>query len=137
MANVSEQPLNTVNINRPKMLNPYWSRPEPKWQSSKVIPLHIGNARTILLPVERLSLTHYIAYVQHDKPVLLPIWVGRPQGPTMEVRVEEDGESECQIVMTWIGIESSDNIILHESEQTSIWSFNARSRCERLEKEEA
>ena len=89
------------------MLNPYWSRPEPKWQSSKVIPLHIGNARTILLPVERLSLTHYIAYVQHDKPVLLPIWVGRPQGPTMEVRVEEDGESECQIVMTWIGIEPS------------------------------
>jgi hypothetical protein len=40
-------------------------------------------------------------------------------------------------VMTWIGIEPSDNIIPHESEQTSIWSFNARSRCERLEKEEA
>jgi RNA-directed DNA polymerase len=52
----------------------------------------------------------------------------------MEVQVEEDGKSECQVVMTWIGVESSDNITPHESEQTSIWSFNARSRCELLER---
>ena len=55
----------------------------------------------------------------------------------MEVQVEEDGESECQVVMTWIGVESLDNITPHESEQTSIWSFNARDRSELLEKEEA
>jgi hypothetical protein len=55
----------------------------------------------------------------------------------MEVQVKEDGESECQVVMTWIGIESSHNIIPHESEQTSIWSFNARNGCELLGKEEA
>ena len=64
-------------------------------------------------------------------------WVGRPQGPTMEVQVEEDGKSEGQVVMTRIGIEPMDNITPHESEQTSIWSFNARNRCELLEKEEA
>lgn len=55
----------------------------------------------------------------------------------MGVQVKEDGESECQVVMTWIGVESSDNIIPHESEQTSIWSFNARNGCELLGKEEA
>ena len=55
----------------------------------------------------------------------------------MEMQVEDDGRSEGQVVMTWIGIESLDNIIPHESEQTSIWSFNARNRCELLEKEEA
>jgi hypothetical protein len=55
----------------------------------------------------------------------------------MEVQVEEDGKSERQAVMTWIGVESLDNITPHKSEQTSIWSFNARNRCELLEKEEA
>ena len=52
----------------------------------------------------------------------------------MEVQVEEDGKSEGQVVMAWIGVESSNNITPHESEQTSIWSFNARNRCELLEK---
>jgi hypothetical protein len=47
----------------------------------------------------------------------------------MEVQVEEDGKSECQVVMAWTGVESMDNITPHESEQTSIWSFNARNRC--------
>jgi hypothetical protein len=55
----------------------------------------------------------------------------------MEMQVEEDGKSECQVVTTWIGVESSDDITPHESGQTSIWSFNARNRCELLEKEEA
>jgi hypothetical protein len=55
----------------------------------------------------------------------------------MEVQVEEDGKSKSQAVMVWIGIESLDNITPHESEQTSIWSFNATNRCELLEKEEA
>ena len=55
----------------------------------------------------------------------------------MEMQVEEDGKSECQVVIIWIGVESLDNITPHESEQTSIWSFNARNRCELLEKEEA
>ena len=55
----------------------------------------------------------------------------------MEVQVQEDGKSEGQVVMTWIGVESSDNITPHESEQTSIWSFNARNGCKLLEKEEA
>jgi hypothetical protein len=55
----------------------------------------------------------------------------------MEVQVNEDGKSECQVVMIWIGVESLDNITLHESEQTSIWSSNARSSCELLKKEEA
>jgi hypothetical protein len=45
----------------------------------------------------------------------------------MEVQVEEDGKSECQDVMAWIGVEPHDDITLHESEQTSIWSFNARN----------
>jgi hypothetical protein len=53
------------------------------------------------------------------------------------MQVEEDGKSECQVVMIWIGVESLDNITPHESEQTSIWSFNARNRCKLLEKEEA
>ena len=55
----------------------------------------------------------------------------------MEVQAEEDGKSECLVVMTRIGVESTDNIIPHKSEQTSIWSFNARSRRELLEMEEA
>jgi hypothetical protein len=55
----------------------------------------------------------------------------------MGVQVEEDGKSKCQVVMTWIEVASLDNITSHESEQTSIWSFNARTRCELLEKEEA
>ena len=55
----------------------------------------------------------------------------------MEMQAEEDGKSECQVVMTRIGVEFVDNIIPHESEQTSIWSFNARNGCELLGKEEA
>jgi hypothetical protein len=55
----------------------------------------------------------------------------------MEVQVEEDGKSECRVVMTRIGVESLDNISPHESAQTSIWSFNARNGCELLGKEEA
>jgi len=55
----------------------------------------------------------------------------------MEMQVEEDGKSECQVVMTRIGVESLDNITPHKSEQTSIWSFNARNRCNLLVKEEA
>jgi hypothetical protein len=55
----------------------------------------------------------------------------------MEVQVEEDGKSECRVVITRIRVESSDNITPHESEQTSIWSFNARNNCELLGKEEA
>jgi hypothetical protein len=55
----------------------------------------------------------------------------------MEVQVEEDGKSEGRVVMTRIGVESSDNIAPHESEQTSIWSFIARNGCELLGKEEA
>jgi len=46
----------------------------------------------------------------------------------MEMQVEEDGKSECRVVMARIGIESLDNITPHESEQTSIWSFNAKKR---------
>jgi len=87
--------------------------------------------------VDRLNLTHHVTYAKHGKPVSLPNRVGRPQGQTTEVQVDEDGKSECQVVMTWIGVKSEDNITPHESEQTSIWSFNARSRCELLEKEEA
>jgi hypothetical protein len=55
----------------------------------------------------------------------------------MEVQVEEDGKSECRVVTARIGVESRDNITPHESEQTSIWSFNARNGCELLGKEEA
>jgi hypothetical protein len=55
----------------------------------------------------------------------------------MEVQVEEDGKSEGQAVMAWIWVESFDNITQHESEPTSIWSFNARNGCELLGKEEA
>ena len=55
----------------------------------------------------------------------------------MVVQAEEDGKSECQVVMTRIGVETIDNITPHKSEQTSIWSFNARNRCKLLEKEEA
>jgi hypothetical protein len=46
----------------------------------------------------------------------------------MEVQVEEDGKSECRAVMVWIGVEFMDNITSHESEQTSIWSFNAKKQ---------
>jgi hypothetical protein len=54
--------------------------------------------------------------------------VGRLQSLTTEMQVEEDGKSEGQVVMIWIGVESLDNITTHESEQTSIWSFNAKKQ---------
>jgi len=41
----------------------------------------------------------------------------------MALRVEEDGESEGQPVMGWIGIEADANIIPRESGQTSIGSL--------------
>lgn len=41
--------------------------------------------------------------------------------------VEEDGESECQPVMGWIGIEANANIIPRESGQTSIGSLITRA----------
>jgi hypothetical protein len=56
--------------------------------------------------VDRLDLTHHVTYAKHGKPVFLPNRVGRSQGQTMEVQVNEDGKSECQVVMTWIGVES-------------------------------
>jgi hypothetical protein len=46
----------------------------------------------------------------------------------MEMQVEEDGKSECRVVMARIGVESLDNITPHESEQTFIWSFNAKKQ---------
>jgi len=56
--------------------------------------------------VDRLNLTHHVTYAKHGKPVSLPNRVGRPQGQTMEVQVDEDGKSERQVVMTWIGVKS-------------------------------
>jgi hypothetical protein len=44
----------------------------------------------------------------------------------MGLRTKEDGESECRFVMRRIEIESSDNIISRESEQTSIWYLITR-----------
>jgi hypothetical protein len=44
----------------------------------------------------------------------------------INLRAEEDGESEGQPVMGWIGIEGNINIIPRESGQTSIWSFITR-----------
>jgi len=55
--------------------------------------------------VNRQGLTHHITYAEHGKPVSLPQRVGRPQGPTMEARVKEGGESEGRPVMGRIGIE--------------------------------
>jgi hypothetical protein len=44
----------------------------------------------------------------------------------MELRVKEDGESECQAVMARIEVEAQTNITSRESGQTSIWSFITR-----------
>jgi len=44
----------------------------------------------------------------------------------MGLRVKENGKSEGHPVMGWIGVASADNIILRESEQTSVWSFLTR-----------
>ncbi len=52
----------------------------------------------------------------------------------IDLRAEEDGESEGQPVMGWIGIERNINIIPRKSGQTSIWSFITRE-LEKLTKE--
>ena len=44
----------------------------------------------------------------------------------MGLRAKENGKSEGRPVMEWIGIESQNNIIPRESEQTSVWSFRTR-----------
>ena len=51
------------------------------------------------LPAEREDLTHSGTVVEHGKPVSLLSEVGMPQGRPMEVRVEEEGESEGRPVM--------------------------------------
>ena len=47
------------------------------------------------------------------------LWESEPQGEPMGMQEWDGGRSECQSVMGWIRIESTDNIILRESEQTS------------------
>jgi hypothetical protein len=39
----------------------------------------------------------------------------------MEMRIEEDGESECSFVMRERGVALSGNITPRESGQTSVW----------------
>ena len=43
-------------------------------------------------------------YVEHGKPVALPLGESEPQGEPMGLRVEDVGESECLVVMTGIRI---------------------------------
>jgi len=45
----------------------------------------------------------------------------------MTLRVEDDGESECQPVMGWIGVKAYANMTPRESGQTSIWSLITRA----------
>ena len=51
---------------------------------------------------------------------------GQPRGRLTGLRVKENGKSEGRPVVGWIGVASADNIILRESEQTSVWSFLTR-----------
>jgi hypothetical protein len=44
----------------------------------------------------------------------------------MGLRIEEDGESECSLVMREIGVAPKGKITPRESEQTSVWSFITR-----------
>jgi hypothetical protein len=45
----------------------------------------------------------------------------------MELRVKDDGKSECHSVMGWIRVEFFlNNITLRESGQTSLWSLVTR-----------
>ena len=41
----------------------------------------------------------------------------------MGLRIEEDGESECSLVIKEIGMAPPGNITPRESGQTSVWSF--------------
>jgi hypothetical protein len=45
----------------------------------------------------------------------------------MELRIEEDGESERSLVIKGIGVALSGNITPRESGQTSLWSFSAKA----------
>jgi len=60
---------------------------------------------------------------------------GDLQSELLELRVEDDGESESWSVMDWIGIASKDNIIPRESGQTSIGSCVTREQVEPLKEE--
>jgi hypothetical protein len=51
------------------------------------------------------------------------LWETEPQGEAMEMRVADFGESECRLVMRWIGIQ---NLSRPERVQTSEWSFITR-----------
>src|SRR6266699_823340 len=53
----------------------------------------------------------------------------------MELRVEEDGESERSLVMKEIGVAPSGNITPRESGQTSVWSFITRTHEEPTQEE--
>ena len=51
------------------------------------------------------------------------------------MRTKEDGQSKCSLVMREIGIESKDERIPRESEQTSVWSFITRTLDETTQEE--
>ncbi len=53
----------------------------------------------------------------------------------MELRIEEDGESERSLVMKEIGVAPSGNITPRESGQTSVWSFITRTHEEPTQEE--
>ena len=53
----------------------------------------------------------------------------------MELRREEDGESERPFVMKGIGVAPESNITPRESGQTSVWSFITRTHEEPTEEE--
>ena len=133
MVNVSEQPLNTVTPNRPKTL----IRPEPKWHSSRTFLCPGWECTDIDLPVERLDLTHHVTYAKHGKPVSLPEWVGRPQGPTMAMQVEEGGKSESCPVMRQIGIEPKATSPVRKRADFRLVSHCKETEANLLEKEEA
>ena len=44
----------------------------------------------------------------------------------MRLRAKENGKSEGRSVIEWRGIACQNNIIPHESELTSVWSFRTR-----------
>ena len=53
----------------------------------------------------------------------------------MEMRIEEDGESERSFVMREIGVAPPGNITPRESGQTSVWSFITRTHDEPTQEE--
>lgn len=125
--NTSELLINIVNAEQAKGAD----RLEPKgmWP---VVSQPNRDTRMQWPPVKRQDLTRSLLLVRNMvSPYSRPRYAGasEPQGTPLGVRVKEGRESECQLVIGWIGVVTSPRC---ESTPTSTWSFMTRAFDESL-----